>query len=113
GIGVVASGRCHNVVHIDLHRRALQCRGGEIGVAAMAEIKRAESELMGPTATCRDEVELNIVLLEPAELSRDVLRPLWRTVRNHSSNDLSLRLRGASGECRRGIQSQVEAQCAA
>src|SRR5207253_9113646 len=63
-LGEYRVGRCHNVADNDLHRRALQRRAGESGVAAMAETERAGSELLGAAAARRHEVEFYIVLFE-------------------------------------------------
>ena len=113
GLGEYRIGRRHDVIDDDLQRRALQRRAREIGIAAMADIERAGRELLGAPAAGRDEVELDIVLLEPAELCGDVLRPLRRAVRDHPGDDLRLRLGRAGGECRQDRQSQAQNQCAA
>jgi hypothetical protein len=74
---------------------------------------RAGSELLGAAAARRHEVEFYIVLLEPAELGGDVLRPLCRPVRNHPGGDLGLRARGAGRQRGRERQGQQQGQCSA
>ena len=91
-------GRCYDIVDDNLHRPPAKRCTCEVGISAMGDVEGAAGDLLRAASSHGQQVQLDIVLLEPAEFHRDILRPLRRTMSDHAGNDLSLRLGGAGNE---------------
>jgi hypothetical protein len=72
----------------------------KVGKPAVAQVQRAGRDLLGSTCAHDHHVDIDTVLLEPAEFGRDVFRPLQRAVAHESFDNLGLCLnrRDVTGE---------------